>query len=402
MTFAFAHRTQLWLEIPPTAQTESWQPSHSYSTPESRWRAYLNQICLNSFLPWLQEEYYPEARVWPNPAALPSLWEMVNGTAITMGVTRLVLIPTPPEAIDGDELRVPQEWLDIPSLAADYYLAAQVNPEERWVQIWGYTTHKQLKNSGSYDPVDRTYSLDGDDLTHDLNVLWLTQELCPEEATREIVTPLPTLSEVQAENLVQRLGNPEVAFPRLAVPFTLWGALLEEKDWRQSLYQQRQGEGVPGKVPVNLSQWLNNLFETGWQSLEALFPESDNLTFSFRRTSSLRETQVRRVKLIDLGTQLEGQGVMLMIGLTAEADERISVRVQLHPANANSYLPVKIILALLSESGTILKSVEAGSEDNYIQLQRFKCSPGLSFSLRITLDDFSFTEHFTVSAENRE
>ena len=35
-----------------------------------------------------------------------------------------MLIPS--EAIDDSELEVPQEWVDIPSWAADYYLAVQI------------------------------------------------------------------------------------------------------------------------------------------------------------------------------------------------------------------------------------------------------------------------------------
>ncbi len=56
----------------------------------------------------------PRARVYPNFAALPSFWEFVNGTAITVDNLRLVLVPT--LAMDEDELRVPQEWVDIPGL----------------------------------------------------------------------------------------------------------------------------------------------------------------------------------------------------------------------------------------------------------------------------------------------
>jgi len=261
--FTFADPTQLWLEIL-TNQTR-WQQSQFFSTPSSRWNAYLNQICLDAVLPWLRKEYAPQALVWPNFAALPSFWEIVNGTAIVMGTTRLVLIPS--ETIDLS-LRVPQEWVDIPAWAADYYLAAQVNVDEEWVRIWGYTTHQQLKASGSYDPGDRTYCLEEDDLIQDLNVLWVARQLCPEESTRGIITPLPALPLAQAENLLQRLGNPAISVPRLAVPFELWGGLLEHGGWRQRLYERRQG------LPQwSILQWLQAGVsdfgqQIGWQRVE--------------------------------------------------------------------------------------------------------------------------------------
>ena len=87
-----------------------------FSTDNRRWMASLNRLSLNAFLPWLQEEYAPNATVFPNLAVLPSIWEVVNGTAIDCGECGLVLIPT--EAIDLSELRVPQEWVDIPSWSA--------------------------------------------------------------------------------------------------------------------------------------------------------------------------------------------------------------------------------------------------------------------------------------------
>lgn len=258
--YTFADPTQLWLEFS-TTQTQ-WQPQ--FSTPSSCWNAYLNRICLDAVLPWLRE-YAPQTLVWPNSTALPSFWELVNGTAIVMGTTRLVLIPS--ETIDLS-LRVPQEWVDIPGWAADYYLAVQVNPDQGWLRIWGYTTHQQLKTSGSYDPGDRTYCLEEDGLIQDLNVLWVAPQLCPEEPTRGAIAPLPALPLVPAKNLLQRLGNSAISAPRLAVPFELWGALLQHGGWRQRLSEQRQG------LPQwSILQWLQTgvsdfAQQIGWQRVD--------------------------------------------------------------------------------------------------------------------------------------
>ncbi len=264
---AFADPTQLWLEVSETARGKAWKQSQSFSTPSCRWNAYLNQSCLDTFLPWLREEYAHQATPWPNNDALPSFWEVVNGTAITLGTTRLVLVPT--ETIDLSELRVPQEWVDIPSWAGDYYLAAQVNPDDGWVRIWGYATHEQLKTSGSYDPGDRTYCLDEDDLIQDLNVLWVGRQLGLEEPTRSALAQLPALPLAQTENLLQRCSNPKEAFPRLAVPFEIWGALLEHGGWRQRLYEHRLG--LPEQW--SMLQWLKTgvsdlAQQVGWGRVE--------------------------------------------------------------------------------------------------------------------------------------
>ncbi len=256
----------LWLDIS-DEQSKYWQQSSAFSTTNRRWTAYLNRLSLNAFLPWLRTEYAPDATLSPNLAALPSIWEVVNGTAISFGGTRLVLIPS--EASDLSELRVPQEWVDIPSWTADYYLAVQVDIESRCIRIWGYTTHAQLKNTASYDANDRAYCLDGFDLISNLSILWMARQLCPEETIRTETAPLPELSLAQTENLLQRLGNPTLISPRTAIPFAIWGALLEHGGWRQRLYEQRQGRQQQWSVAQWLQTGVSDFAQKfGWGSID--------------------------------------------------------------------------------------------------------------------------------------
>lgn len=271
MTFnssiASADPAQLWLEITPTTQSQAWQQSQSFSTPSSRWNAYLNRLALDAFLSWAQEEYASPAQAFPNSAALPSIWDLVNGTAIKLGTTRFVLLPS--ETIDLSELRVPQEWVDIPEWAGDYYLAVQVNPDDGWVRIWGYTTHLKLKTSGHYDVGDRTYCLDEDDLVNDLSILSVARQFCPEEPTKSAIKALPALPQAQAENLIQRLGNSSIATPRLSVPFELWGALLAHGGWRQQLFERRQGLPEQWSILQWLQSGISDLAEQiGWARVE--------------------------------------------------------------------------------------------------------------------------------------
>ena len=151
---------------------------------------------------------------------LTSFWELVNGSAIALGSQRLVLMPT--EATDIDEFRVPQEWIDIPNWRSDYYWAVQVEPDDGWVRVFGFTTHHQIKQAGDYDWRDRTYALAEDDLVADLAALWAGQELAIPIVTQAEVDPLPTLATAQAHQLIQHLGNTGLLRPRLEVPFQQW------------------------------------------------------------------------------------------------------------------------------------------------------------------------------------
>ncbi|MDZ8224994.1 DUF1822 family protein [Nostoc sp. ChiVER01] len=253
----------LYLEITQFPEAQE-QP---YSTAGACQRGWINQKCLQAFLPWFQEEIAPTARVYPNNAVLPSFWEVVNGTAITFERDRLVLIPT--LAMDDDELRVPQEWVDIPEWVADYYIAVQVNPDDGWMKIFGYTTHQILKTKGVYDAGDRTYSLEKEDLIPDINVLWVTRQLNQLETLRAEIAPIDSISKTQAENLLERLGDRDVKFPRLAVPFSLWGALLAHSGWRKKLYELRQGLLIQRSIPQWLQTGVANLAQQwGWEKKE--------------------------------------------------------------------------------------------------------------------------------------
>lgn len=258
---------QLHLPIADNTQTQFWQQAESaYSSVGSRWQAALNQACLDGLLPWIQSERDPQAQSWSKAASRPSFWELVNGAAIDLNGSRLVLIPT--TAIDFAELRVPQEWIDLPSWAGDYYVSVYVNSEEGEIQVLGYTTHQKLKQQGQYDPIDRSYSYDGDDLISDLNVLWVARKLCPTEVLRAAINPAPQMLLEQAENLLTRLGNPQQLRPRLAVPFALWGALMEHSGWRQQLYRHRVG--LPEQW--SMSKWfqseISNLGQQlGWDMM---------------------------------------------------------------------------------------------------------------------------------------
>jgi hypothetical protein len=259
--------TQLFIEISEAEKSTAWQQTKSSATPTSRWNAYLNQISLNAFLPWLREERNETAKATNSKNALASLWELVNGTSVTIDNKRLLLVPS--EASDFDELRVPQEWVDIPSWSADYYLGVQVNLDDNYIRVWGYCSHQQLKKTENYDGRDRSYTLAEDNLIEDLSVLWLSQEFCPNEVTKAEIAPIAAISPEQAKNLTERLGNADLLMPRLAIPFQYWAALIENDATRQKLVNKRRGQQeLPSVVDWLKSSAANLVEEYGWRQVE--------------------------------------------------------------------------------------------------------------------------------------
>ena len=160
---------------------------------------------------------------------------------------------------------------------------------------------------------------------------------------------------------------------------------------------------APSRMRVNLSQWLQDVFETGWQTVEAVLnPAQQNLAFSFRSANTFAETDYdspdtrrRRPKLIDLGMQLSGHPVALIVEIIPGSDQNTDVLLQVYPTGNETYLPPLLQLTVLDESGATFLEAQARSADNYIQLE-FSGNSGERFSVKVSLGDASITEDFVL------
>lgn len=396
MSLAFAQPTEWWLEIPSEIKTRCWHESGTLATPTRRQQVYLNQLCLQVFLPWFQQNYAP-ALSWPDN--LPSIWEFMDGSGLTVGAKRLVILPVDTAIPDG--IDVPQAWVDMPNWAADYYLAIQIDLDQNWLRVWGYTTHQSLKKDADYDPCDRTYSLAAQNLQRDFNAFWSICQLCPNADTQTVVAPLPAPSIPQAHQAMEYLIQTDDVFPRLTLSFEQWGALLNDANWRQQFYQRRlasvRAKLETPRTKTELSQWLKKQFTDAWQPLESwLGSEQLALAYNLRRVEQVKGFCAPRIKFITLNADVAPQQVALLMVLNSELDDRMGIRVQVHPAIADHHVPTGLSLAIYSQDNEILQCVQAHQQEDYIRLPHFKCLPGTQFRLQITLRDATFSELFSV------
>lgn len=388
ISFSEAEKKEAW---------EQTQTDYNFNATV-RQNAYLNCLCLNIFLKYLKEELNIEISSQAN--TIFSFWQLVNGTAVDLEKTRIILIPN--ENLSS-ELRVPGEWLDLADWVGNYYLLAELNLEQNWLQISGYATYQQMREDSSYDSVDETYSLEVAELIEDLNIMWVAREIVT--CKRPQLENNPSVTSKEAETLLESFSQSLTCLPRLELPFAKWRALLAREKWRQLLLQKLQEKTVAASESkfvshsvVNLNQWFENTFVAGWKSLEAVFePNSENLAFNFRKIPNLAsDFSVEGVKLFDLGLKLKETEVALLIGLNETASETIRVSVQLHPVSEHIYLPEFIKIALLAPSGQILQESVARNSDRFIQLKQFFCPHGQSFTLRVELGNYSLQEDFII------
>ncbi|MDZ7959845.1 MAG: DUF1822 family protein [Aulosira sp. DedQUE10] len=168
----------------------------------------------------------------------------------------------------------------------------------------------------------------------------------------------------------------------------------------EHLGQLRQS---PTSTLVNLSRWFAGLFESGWQSVEALWNvQEPQLAYAFRSPETFeqemhkqQETITRRAKLMDFGIQIANKPLMLIVELCPQSDEKTHIRLQLHPTGNLLYLPLGVQLTVLDESGAVFLEAQARSADNYIQLQ-FRGDTREIFSVKVALNDISITEQFVI------
>lgn len=282
----------------------------SYSNEDSCNLAYQNYLVVQVLSNYLQAQLNLDIPLnpWPSSSALPSIWDVVNGTVLEVNGVRIALLPS--DAVAVDDLCVPQEWVDIPNWAAAYYLAVQIDWEQPGLRVVGYASHQQVKRQGTFEPIDRTYYLDQAELATDLDLLWMACETLP--VPQPDVEPIPSLTPEQAASLLAQLQTVTHYSPRLDVDFSAWAALIANSDYRQWLYQVRShsqqtaasadvaadpaltiSRDTQAVTPIltQLGQWLTGMFEPGWEVVQDMMQNQSFITDDFMAGAIARSTQ---------------------------------------------------------------------------------------------------------------
>lgn len=139
----------------------------------------------------------------------------------------------------------------------------------------------------------------------------------------------------------------------------------------------------PPLTQVNhLTQWFDNIFAIGWQSIEELLTPQQLRPAHFGQS-------IQRAKSIDLITDM----VNLVVSLNREDAENVIVNLKVFPTTSPN-LPANLKLIILAE-GKIFKEVTSRSADQLIQCE-FDAKPGDEFGVKLALGDAEITEDFVV------
>ena len=172
-------------------------------------------------------------------------------------------------------------------------------------------------------------------------------------------------------------------------------------EYLEELTQVRQAELASqsltdNKTLVQLKQWLENIFEAGWQEIETLFDnQRANLDWSLRGANN---SFVSRGKLIDLGKTGTIQSVILVVAFILEKKQEIDIIVEVHPVWGEIYLPPNLQLMVLDFEGAEGESImeaQTRSTNKSIQLQ-FSGEVGERFSIKLVVGNISVIESFLI------
>lgn len=419
----------IWIDLSKTGQFES-----KLSTEQLQDRDYnlsqvnLNQLCMVAVKKWLGEVFDLELKsVFPctfdGKENLEFISKLVNGFVLQLGKTRLVFIPS--QSTDMTEMEIPQEWVDIPNWAADYYVPIQVDVEGKYLHLWTFISHYNLKNSGGFDRVFRNYELPDHIETKNLDVLFTAcelhslGELTPKRAT---IDPVSKLSAADVTKLIEQLQEHRSVFsPRLELAFNPWGAILND--------EQLLERYCYGKIEIDLGEWLKftkmvicdgfelmGHFINPPQAVPVLPPEripslhviqgvqlgsgikiSEAITHLYHQQTELPmpegsigidatipllkscktpeiwwraaeylwTVQPEHPFLITRITQLEtkfaGQSIALMISMIPTLDDRTAVMIRLYPSDRITYLPFGLQMTIQDDLGINLLTDPSGN-----------------------------------------
>lgn len=167
------------------------------------------------------------------------------------------------------------------------------------------------------------------------------------------------------------------------------------------------------KKAVQLSQWLHNIFEAGWQSVaEVLVSPEPSLAFrwgtavvrakTIHLTPDISEpasttlNNFRGKPNLDRGVGAAAESVALLVAIAPTTDTDINIKVQVHPIARADSLPLNLTLKLIDGKGTTVMEACTVKKDNGCMTLEFSADRGECFSVVVKLKDLCIVENFAA------
>ncbi|MBD2774986.1 DUF1822 family protein [Iningainema tapete] len=154
-------------------------------------------------------------------------------------------------------------------------------------------------------------------------------------------------------------------------------------------------------VKVSLHQWIKGVITEGWQTIDELLNPQQIEWMGCRSFS------ITRGKKIDLGLELNGESVALIVTLAPENQsaiknqDEVNILIQVslpkeeYIPGKNVYIPEKLKVAVIDDKGDEVLYTTSRQNDNWIEVE-FSAQFGEKFSVDVILGESKVTQQFVV------
>jgi hypothetical protein len=144
--------------------------------------------------------------------------------------------------------------------------------------------------------------------------------------------------------------------------------------------------------PVNVGNWLQGIFNVGWQALDELVMPK-HLTWQFR-TATMVANPVIRHKIVTIEQADQTLPVALILGIAPTETSERDIWIRVCPTDEQTHLLPDLELKVLDAAGVPVMQAQA-RDTEAIQL-KFGGQPLEKFSVQMTLGDFEQIETFVI------
>ncbi|MBE9032554.1 DUF1822 family protein [filamentous cyanobacterium LEGE 11480] len=252
-----------------------------------------------------------------------------------------------------------------------------------YLKILGMST--DLTSSSCWNPVER-FAADVADL------------MIPDRGVLECraITPGQTTCAVSLEAQVDRVGYVVVQIEPDEMEATLVGFARTVQDDVLQVSQLQPLDDLPecleSAPPLiyNLSQWFENVYEAGVQTVESLLGCESAPAFALR---AIDENTQQRCLLFQLGDA--GPSVVLVIGIQETSSEARDILLEVCPPAGQTYLPEQLRFVLQNEADEPVMEVTSQLENRNLQFE-FSGQVADRFTVELSLDDLSMSQEFLI------
>ena len=160
-------------------------------------------------------------------------------------------------------------------------------------------------------------------------------------------------------------------------------------------------------VRLQVTRLLGNIGKGSQEAIAALtelIQTREDNNYEMRREAAVSlgkidpfhpQAGARKVKNIDLGIELDGREIALVITIAPESKTEMQLHLRVYPMRTN-LLPANLHLTILDEASNIIDKNQSRPTDEYMQLNPLIVEGNSQFTVKVTLNGASFVQEFVL------